>query len=291
MTTEPADATPDLVGRTSARLLATGVARRERLDALYLLAILDASTDAGGRVRRPIDDLAGEFELVTVDVIRSLDHLERAGAVRREGSLVRILDGDAEVVGGMHLAGFIDDVRSALDHEAMPQGTSRRSPWLARAGAVLVAAAAIAFVAQSPTKPAVDRPVAVAAKTTTPLASSTYSVPLLAIPATVADHARRTDTATTSVIPQSTDAATLAAAGCPIGTPITRVIGTVVRIANPSSAEIVVTKLTLAGAASTVRLVVPAGQTVEGALPVATPSVSVDAWEWSDPATARACGS
>ena len=45
---EPADATPDLVGRTSARLLADGVGRLDGLEALRLLAVLDASTDASG---------------------------------------------------------------------------------------------------------------------------------------------------------------------------------------------------------------------------------------------------
>src|SRR3954453_12772503 len=67
---EPSEAASDLVGRTSARLLAAGVDRSERLDALHLLAILDASIDTSGRVRRPLDHLPGAFELQPLSVLR-----------------------------------------------------------------------------------------------------------------------------------------------------------------------------------------------------------------------------
>src|SRR5688572_30075706 len=97
---EPSEAASDLVGRTSARLLAAGVERRERLDALHLLAILDASTDIDGRVRRPIDDLAAEFELHPMAVLSGLDHLEEAGAVRRDGGAVVLLGTSPEGLGG-----------------------------------------------------------------------------------------------------------------------------------------------------------------------------------------------
>src|SRR4051794_25751348 len=101
VTMEPPDATPDLVGRTSARLLADGVGRIDRLEALRLLAVLDASTDAAGRVRRPLDDLAAEFELPPMGVLRSLDHLERAGAIQRDGASVLLVDRGDEGIGGM----------------------------------------------------------------------------------------------------------------------------------------------------------------------------------------------
>src|SRR4051812_9120322 len=114
------EAAPDLVGRTSARLGAMGVDRRERLGALHLLAVLDASANDAGRVRRPLDDLAAEFELPVAGVMRSLEHLEAAGALERDGGAVVLIGRDADGVGGMHLADFLDDVRAALDDQPMP---------------------------------------------------------------------------------------------------------------------------------------------------------------------------
>ena len=132
---EQPEAGPDLVGRTSARLLAAGIDRRDRLDALHLLAILDASIDTTGRVRRPLDDLAGEFEISPLSVLGSLDHLERVGAVRRDGTHVCIPDAEPGGVGGMQLAAFLDDLRASFDGARAPA----RSTWLLRRGSSLVA--------------------------------------------------------------------------------------------------------------------------------------------------------
>lgn len=155
---EQPEAGPDLLGRTSARLLAAGIDRRDRLDALKLLAILDASIDASGRVRRPLDDLAGEFELSPLSVLGSLDHLERVGAVRREGSHVCILDAEPGRVGGMQLAAFLDDLRASFDGARAPA----RSTWLVRRGGSLVASmtalAVLAVLTFTPT--GAPRPVA-----------------------------------------------------------------------------------------------------------------------------------
>ena len=158
MTLERPEAGPDLVGRTSARLLAAGVARHERLDALHLLAILDASTDTRGNVRRPLDDLAGEFELAPLSVLRSVDHLERVGAVERDGGHVILLGASPEGLGGMRLANFLDDVRASFAGEAP---VAQRPGWLARSGGALVAAAAaVAVLLLAPGQATFEQPLA-----------------------------------------------------------------------------------------------------------------------------------
>lgn len=165
MAMEQPEIAPDLVGRTSARLLAAGVDRLERLDALHLLAILDASTDAQGRVRRPLDDLAGEFDLAPVSVMRSLDHLEEVQAVRREGGHVVLLGDDPRGLGGMQLADFLEDVRASF--EGAPRA-DRRSGWIARQGAALVAvAAALAVLMLAPNPSMIDQPLAMSQASTT----------------------------------------------------------------------------------------------------------------------------
>ena len=161
MTMEQPEVAPDLVGRTSARLLAAGIDRRDRLEALHLLAILDASIDTSGRVRRPLDDLAAEFELPPMSVMRSLDHLEQVGAVQRDGGGVVILGtgstGDAGL-GGLQLADFLDDVRASCDQDVPLR---RRSTLLARSGAALAAAAAaVAIFTLAPGPSTIDQPLA-----------------------------------------------------------------------------------------------------------------------------------
>ena len=138
---EGVDPTEDAVGRTSARLLAAGVPSSERLDALHLLAVLDASADANGRVRRPLDDLADEFELDLGTVLRCLEHLEDAGAIERDGAEVVLPRHGGGAVGGMLLADFLTDIRSALE-DIEPQRPPRAHV-MARATAGLVAAAAL----------------------------------------------------------------------------------------------------------------------------------------------------
>ncbi|MEN3271403.1 MAG: hypothetical protein V7636_164, partial [Actinomycetota bacterium] len=166
MTTEPADSTPDLVGRTSARLLADGVGRLERLEALRLLAVLDASTDISGTVRRPLDDLAAEFELPLLGVLRSLELLQQAGAVLRAGRAVRLVGRPTEGIGGLQLADFLDDVRAVRGEATVDWSVSeiqepdlveivpRRGRWLSRTGAAMAAvAAAVGVLTLAPSQP------------------------------------------------------------------------------------------------------------------------------------------
>jgi hypothetical protein len=295
VTMEPADAAPDLVGRTSARLAADGVERRDRLAALHLLAVLDASTDTTGRVRRPLDDLAAEFELPALSVLRSLDHLEHAGAVRREGSNVVILGRDEGGIGGLQLADFLEDVRAALEPGIAPID-EHRSPWLVRTGAALVAvAAAFAVLTLAPSSPTTvtntaARPTASSSSSTTGLGAPTTAAGAGATSSTVAAATSEGEAAATTTVAPSIDSGVVAAGECPTGTPITEVVGTVVRITNPTDADLVVTSLTVNGAPLATVVSVPAGQTVRHELPVAAPTASVDEWHWADPTVARDCG-
>jgi hypothetical protein len=287
------DATPDLVGRTSARLLADGVGRLDRLEALRLLAVLDASTDANGRVRRPLDDLAAEFELPTMGVMRSLDHLERVGAIQREGGTVLLLDRD-EGLGGMHLADFLDDVRASFDDPVEEQALTR-SPWLARAGAALVAvAAAVGIIALAPSQPSVQ-PVATAptssmAGPSSSTSSTSTGGSSAVTPSSALDRTPFEPGAPTGSVPGA-DTTVVAAAQCPTGSPTAEIIGNLVRLSNPTSADVVVLSLDIGGLVSPTTLSVPAGQSVDYALPAPPPSASIDEWDWSDPTTARTCAS
>ena len=290
MTMEPPDAQPDLVGRTSARLLADGVERHDRLEALHLLAVLDASTDSTGRVRRPLDDLAAEFELAPMGVLRSLDHLEHAGAIVREGAAVVLVDREHGGVGGLQLAAFLDDVRAALGDE--PEPVQSRSPWRMRAGAALVAAAAVAVVTLAPSQPAVEQPLAAGSATTARSTETTVETPAIDNSTAAPDRSVGEQAVPTSSASGGGDVG-IAAGTCPAGAPTAQVVGTLVRITNPTTADIVVQKLTVGGVPSTATFVVAAGQTVERQIPAAVAALdaSVDGWDWSDPALARRCES
>lgn len=283
---EPPEAAPDLVGRTSARLHAVGVERRERLEALHLLAVLDASTDAAGRIKRPLDDLAAEFELPVVSVMRSLEHLEAAGALRREGGAVVLLDRDADGVGGMHLADFLDDVRAALDDQPEPH----HSPWPARAGAGLIAvAAAIGILTLAPSQPTgVEQPVASAGTTATSVDTTERIGPLAPETAIATVPARP---AVDLPVPNTT---VMAASSCPTGAPVATFDGSLLRITNPTTSDLVVTALTIGGAATNTTITVPAGEIVAQDIGVTSPTslpVTVDEWDWTDPSTASRCAS
>jgi hypothetical protein len=286
---EPDEAAPDLVGRTSARLLAAGVDRRARVDALRLLAILDASTDHEGRVRRPLDDLAAEFELPALGVLESIDHLEDAGALQRDGATVIVL-GDGARLGGMRLADFLEDVQASFD--GVPAVESRRPTWLVRSGAALVAAAAafaIFSMAPTTTPTAVEQ---LAASSTTVTSEAT----------TTTAEAQPTPTTEAATPVPGTDAATVAppvdstlvgAAACPTGSPVVSIVEDVVRIANPTDEDLQVTSLTVGGITITTPIDVPAGESVVRPIVavLTDDGPTIDAWEWADSSVARTCPS
>lgn len=289
MSMEQPETAPDLVGRTSARLLAAGVDRRARLEALHLLAILDASVDITGRVRRPLDDLAGEFELDPMVVMRALDHLEQAGAVQRSGAHVVLLGNNPEGLGGMQLADFLDDVRTSFGGSG---SSARRSPWFARSGAMLVAAAAaVAVVTLAPSRTAFEQPLALLD------ASSTTIEERVDDPADVLDTPIDTIQPTTTIVAPAVgpaDTAVVAAeAPCPTGSPIAELLDGILEISNPTDEDLVVTSMIVGGRALSQPITVVAGQTVTRVVPSAIGAVDahIESWEWSSDPVARACPS
>lgn len=325
---EGVDPTEDAVGRTSARLLAAGVDRGARLDALHLLAILDASADVGGRVRRPLDDLADEFGLDHGSVMRSLDHLVAVDAVVRDGPAVLLPRHGAHAVGGLLLADFLDDVRGALEDDSSV--SRRRSQLLTRVSVGLVAAAAVAAVALIAPGSAGGGTTPIAATPTTDSGATITAVadaPTGAGGRPVTPDSNRPDRpsapvagstgrSTTPTRPEPVT--TTPAAACPTGAPTAAVtsaegdidetastVGTSPTISgtatNPAERAIVITEMSVRAGATRGHLVEPLaigpGETVTWSVPVDGVGVpegdeaDIEAWEWADPAIAASCPS
>ena len=75
------NAETDPIGTASARLLAAGVDRAQRSDALAYLGLLLDHADASGWVRIRTDVLAAEFAIEPDDADRRMAHLQRVAAV------------------------------------------------------------------------------------------------------------------------------------------------------------------------------------------------------------------
>jgi hypothetical protein len=290
---EPPEAAPDLVGRTSARLLAAGVDRRERLDALHLLAILDASTDRSGAVRRPLDDLAAEFELDQCGVVVSLDHLARAGAVELDHGTVVLLGRSHDGLGGLQLADFLEDVRASFDGVTTVDRPAPSARWLARAGGALVAAAAVfAVMTFGPAnQTAVDQPLSAAVPTSIRDAVTSTSATAVAPTTTARPAPSTTGAVQTTSEPVVTPPApsTVVAAECPTGSPVASIVGGVLWIANPTSQDLVVNQVIIGDATISQTISVPAGQAVEVASTVLGTAPSIGSWDWLDPTVAQTC--
>jgi hypothetical protein len=290
---EQPEAAPDLVGRTSARLLAAGIERRDRLEALHLLAILDASIDTTGRVRRPLDDLAAEFELPPMSVMRSLDHLEHAGAVQRDGAGVVLLGTSADGLGGLQLADFLDDVRASFDDDVPVR---RRATLFARGGAALAAAAAALAVITLAPSSGVQTPVAMrdAASSTTIERVLDQAIDEVSGPLDTTIQPSTTFVSP-AVTPPVLDTAVAAAAEppCPTGSPVAEIIDGLVHITNPTGESLIVRSIALGATTVTQTIVVPAGETVTRDLgaPVLTTDVAIVDWEWSNASVTRSCPS
>jgi hypothetical protein len=142
----------DLVGVTSARLLAAGVPRAERLHAMRLLGVLVDAADAGRRVRRPVVELAVEFDLPGDEVGRWLDHLLGAGALRWEDGKLIVAAVEPPPAGGLRLHDFLSLV--AEGGAGVPVGAAapprRRSALVRPVGAALAAAAVVALALVGP---------------------------------------------------------------------------------------------------------------------------------------------
>lgn len=115
----------DVVGTASARLLALGVPRGDRLDALRLLGILGAQADAGGVVKRPLSDLAGEFALDPHDAARWLQALTAAGVVDHHAGGMVLAGREPPAAGGLRLADFLANAAAVL-HDDMADAEPAR---------------------------------------------------------------------------------------------------------------------------------------------------------------------
>ena len=146
-------AVDDLVGTASARLLAVGATRRDRLRALSLLGVLCDHSDAQGRVRLPLDLLAGEFT-VPVDRANKLLQLLLAIEVVAVGEDGIVVAGqEPAATGGLRLAGFLANVAAVTDDRdndvrtgvlgPAPAGTSTTAPGRRREVVLALVAAAV----------------------------------------------------------------------------------------------------------------------------------------------------
>lgn len=136
------DLADDLVGVASARLVAMGVPRGERLRALRLLSVLATLADADDRVRRPLSMVASEFELPPEEVELWLDDLLAIGVVRMEGPSIVLGGREPDRDVGITLHDFLD--------AASPPARSHWAKALLRPGAVLAAVAVIAVALVAP---------------------------------------------------------------------------------------------------------------------------------------------
>lgn len=137
------DLADDLVGVASARLVAMGVPRGERLRALRLLSVLATLADADDRVRRPLSMVASEFELPPDEVEFWFNDLLAIGVVRMEGPSIVLAGREPNRDVGITLHDF-------LDAAAPPARSHRARALLRSSGAVLAAVAVIAVVLVAP---------------------------------------------------------------------------------------------------------------------------------------------
>ncbi|MCU1487829.1 MAG: hypothetical protein JWN67_4575 [Actinomycetia bacterium] len=306
----------DLVGVTSARLLAAGVPRGERLRAMRLLGVLVTVADARRRVRRPLAELAVEFDLPVDEVDTWLGHLIGVGAVRWEDGKLVLAALEPPAAGGLRLHDFL-----GLVGESEPRrSTSRPHPVLRPAGAVLAAAAVIVLALLAP---------GVVRDRSTPASTTRDGAPEVAT--TVAPEAPKggsASTVTTASPGQTVPGAerlgpvlipstTTIVLPCPSGLPLVQVLGTTTdadgRLAvdglahNGSAEEVVIRALTLStsigGKAVTApglehEIVVPGYSTVlwQAKVPVTAPAGTVvqavlGDWGWNSPDVPTTCPS
>jgi hypothetical protein len=306
---EDAELANDLVGVASARLLAAGLPRGDRLGALRLLGILTGVADHERRVRRPIPEVALEFALPPGLAEEWAGHLESVGVIRREGASTVVAGAEPAYVGAMRLNDFLD---AAAELDVVPLRTPGRH--LRPVGAVLAAAAVLAVVLSAP---------GVLRNENEPVSSS-RDVP--ASPGTTAHESTGTTaraagpspstTGTPSAGPTSSPTTTATSLlPCAAAVPLVQVLGTTTdatgRLAvdgvatNPTDAPMTIQGFTLQATVAGVvvqaegldrPLTVPARASVnwQSRLPTLAPagtlvSVTLGAWSWSGPELPQRC--
>lgn len=303
----------DLVGETSARLLAAGVPRGERLGALRLLGVLLTLADGERRIRRPIRDVGREFELPVDRVERWLDELVDVGActVDERGVVLAADELRPPGTGAFRLEDFLAAAAELDAPLAAPptRSLARRLVAARPVGAVLAAAALLVavlvtprIVDDEPAPASSERDVATTLATTR-LEPGTTTLPPTERSTSTAPPA---DEAEGRVGPVLVPRTSTTLSPCPAGIPTVEVLGTTTgadgRLAvdgiarNPSGEELAVQSFTLratiAGEDIAVPgldrpLLVPAGSSVlwQARLPVLAPAgtlvrVTLGDWEW-----------
>lgn len=117
----------DVVGTASARLLSTGVARCDRLAALSLLGLLLDHADEAGRIRLPLDALAGELEVEVDRAVRLLQHLVAVEAVHAEAGAVVVV-GHHSQGGDMAPSRFLANLMTVLERDPVASGPQHSGP-------------------------------------------------------------------------------------------------------------------------------------------------------------------
>jgi hypothetical protein len=135
----------DLVGVASARLLAAGVSRGDRLGAMRLLGILATVADSERRVRRPLEDVALEFALPPGLAREWAGYLEDVGVIRREGTSTVLAGAEPAYVGALRLQDFLD-AAAEMDEPHKTSPTRLLRP----VGAALAAAAVLLAILLAP---------------------------------------------------------------------------------------------------------------------------------------------
>jgi hypothetical protein len=309
----------DLVGVTSARLLAAGVPRLDRMRAMRLLGVLVNVADARRRVRRPLAELAVEFDLPVDEVDGWLDHLVDVGAVRWEDGKLVLAALEPPAAGGLRLHDFLS---LAGEPTAEPR---RRAPLLRPAGAVLAAAAVLVLALLAPgvvrdqsTPASTTRDEAPAGATTTAPAKGTTTS---ARPTTTSTSAAADEQPTETVPdgqrigPVVVPTTTTLALPCPTGNPLLQVLGTTTGADgflavdglahNGSAEELVVHAFTLTATIDGQEisapgldhdLVIAPHSTVlwQAKLPITGPAgtlvqVALGGWGWSNPSLPSTC--
>ncbi|MEA3056725.1 MAG: hypothetical protein QOD30_2157, partial [Actinomycetota bacterium] len=251
-------------------------------------------------------------------VLRSLELLQRAGAVVRRAGAVELIGRPAEGIGGLQLADFLDDVRAVRGDATVDwsigevlepdlvEVVPHRSRWRSRTGAALAVVAAAVVLALAPSQPistststasgpqhrgvpttSSDALSAIGANT-----SVTSAAPDAARTVEVTEPRHADRRTTTDIAPQPVPSDEDAiAASCATGAPAVELINGLLLLSNSWTTDVVVTELLVDGTTMTTAITIPAGKRVEQLLSPSAHDVSIAQWSWADDGTVPRCGS
>jgi hypothetical protein len=275
----------DVVGETSARLLATGVPAGRRRRALRLLGVLESVAGPDLRIRRPIPDVAIEFGLDPDAAAEGLDDLVRVGTVELDGNDLVLLGVEPQVDGALRLHDFL----ALVDEIDAPPAAARRRVGVP--AGLLVAAALLVLALVSTATGGPDRQQQ-AASARAPSSASAPRRPSAGAPTPNAGAGPTTTDAAVTPPPGPAAAATPTThlAACPAVRPVVELVSAVPELAgsirNDTDTDAVVHSVVVQGVVVPVEVQVPAhASTPWSADPTAAaPSPALEAelgsWQW-----------